>query len=89
MDPELATNDVLMMADEMLMPTYAPLHVVPASGHGSRITDADGKSYVDLGGGIALAARGQRWWCGRMSLMAKRWIDRRWLGTYVESLSDR
>ncbi|MGB5952067.1 MAG: FAD-dependent oxidoreductase [Ornithinimicrobium sp.] len=37
---------------------------------------------LDLGGGVALAAHGRRWWCGRTSLAAKRWIDKRWLTTY-------
>ncbi|MGB3185273.1 MAG: FAD-dependent oxidoreductase [Ornithinimicrobium sp.] len=37
---------------------------------------------LDLGGGVGLAWRGQRWWCGRSARIAKRWIDRRWLATY-------
>lgn len=37
---------------------------------------------LDLGGGVGLATRGQRWWCGRSALLAKRWIDRRWLAQY-------
>lgn len=39
-------------------------------------------SVLDLGGGIGLAARGERWWLGRSALLLKRWIDHRWLGQY-------
>ena len=39
-------------------------------------------SILDLGGGVGLAVRGPRWWCGRSALWLKRWIDRRWLATY-------
>lgn len=37
---------------------------------------------LDLGGGIGLAVRGERWWYGRSALWLKRWIDRRWLAKY-------
>lgn len=39
-------------------------------------------SILDLGGGIGLAVRGDRWWYGRSALWLKRWIDRRWLAKY-------
>ncbi len=44
---------------------------------------------LDLGRGVGLAWRGQRWWCGRSARLAKRWIDRRWLATYRSSRFDR
>ncbi|WP_372735354.1 NAD(P)/FAD-dependent oxidoreductase [Nocardioides sp.] len=37
---------------------------------------------MDLGGGLGLASRGRLWWFGRSSLIAKRWIDRRWIAGY-------
>lgn len=39
-------------------------------------------SVLDLGDGIGLAVRGRWWWCGRASLLLKRWVDRRWLDRY-------
>ncbi len=39
-------------------------------------------SILDLGGGSALAFRGDLWWEGRSALRLKRWIDRRWLRGY-------
>lgn len=37
---------------------------------------------LDLGGGTALAVRGRWWWLGRLSLLLKRRIDRRWINGY-------
>ncbi len=58
MDQNATTTEVLQGADELLMPTYAPLQIVPAHGHGSTIVDADDKRYIDLGGGIAVTSLG-------------------------------
>ena len=52
------TAGVLKAANELLMPTYAPLPIVPDRGEGSMIYDKDGNSYVDLGGGIAVTSLG-------------------------------
>lgn len=40
------------------MPTYRPLPMVPVSGAGCWLADADGRRYLDLAGGIAVAALG-------------------------------
>ncbi|MEX0868312.1 MAG: FAD-dependent oxidoreductase, partial [Nitriliruptoraceae bacterium] len=37
---------------------------------------------VDLGDGTAVAARGRRWFAGRLPRVVKRRIDRRWLDRY-------
>ncbi len=37
---------------------------------------------LDLGGGVGLAVRGDRWWYGRSAQWLKRRIDRRWLAKY-------
>ncbi len=52
------TAAILSAADNLLMPTYAPLQIVPDHGVGSTIVDTDGRSYVDLGGGIAVTSLG-------------------------------
>lgn len=39
-------------------------------------------SIIDLGGGLAVATRGGRWWGGRGALLLKRRIDRRWVESY-------
>lgn len=39
-------------------------------------------SVLDLGDGVGLAVRGRWWWYGTAALHLKRYIDRRWLGTY-------
>lgn len=43
---------------------------------------AQALSILDLGAGTALAVRGRHWWLGRVSLLLKRAIDRRWLAGY-------
>jgi acetylornithine/N-succinyldiaminopimelate aminotransferase len=50
--------ELLEAASNVMMPTYAPLPIVPDHGHGSRIVDTDGTEYVDLGGGIAVTSLG-------------------------------
>jgi acetylornithine aminotransferase/acetylornithine/N-succinyldiaminopimelate aminotransferase len=41
-----------------VMPTYARFDLVLKRGEGSRVWDVNGKSYLDLGGGIAVCALG-------------------------------
>ena len=43
-----------------LLPTYARLDVTFTDGHGSWLTDADGKRYLDLFAGIAVVGLGHR-----------------------------
>ncbi|MDI5932880.1 NAD(P)/FAD-dependent oxidoreductase [Halomonas kalidii] len=37
---------------------------------------------LDLGEGLGLAIRGQSWWTGRLMLLWKRWLDRRFMARY-------
>jgi acetylornithine/N-succinyldiaminopimelate aminotransferase len=43
---------------ERLLPTYARADLALVSGHGCRVWDADGREYLDFGGGIAVVALG-------------------------------
>jgi acetylornithine aminotransferase len=43
---------------ERLLPTYARADVVLARGEGCRVWDADGRPYLDFGGGIAVVSLG-------------------------------
>lgn len=44
--------------DQVMVPNYAPVQVIPVKGRGSRVWDQQGKEYVDLAGGIAVNALG-------------------------------
>ena len=44
--------------DDVMVPNYAPGSVVPVKGEGSRITDQEGREFVDLAGGIAVTCLG-------------------------------
>ena len=43
---------------ERLLPTYARADLVLVRGEGSRVWDADGRAYLDFGGGIAVVSLG-------------------------------
>lgn len=43
---------------DVMMPTYAPLPLIPASATGSRLTDEHGTTFIDLAGGIAVNVLG-------------------------------
>ncbi len=44
--------------DEVMVPNYSPMQMVPEKGEGSRLWDTDGKEYIDFAGGIAVNALG-------------------------------
>ena len=44
--------------DEWMMPVYAPAPFIPVRGAGSRLSDQQGKEYIDFAGGIAVNALG-------------------------------
>lgn len=44
--------------DQVMVPNYAPSHVIPVKGQGSLLWDQTGKEYVDFGGGIAVNSLG-------------------------------
>jgi len=44
--------------DEVMVPNYSPLPVIPVRGQGSRVWDQADKEYIDFAGGIAVNALG-------------------------------
>jgi len=56
--PGLDTAAVLDLAARHLTPNYKPAPLVLVSGEGVRVTDRDGRSYLDMVGGIAVNSLG-------------------------------
>ncbi|WMS88461.1 aspartate aminotransferase family protein [Pleionea litopenaei] len=44
--------------DQVMVPNYSPMQMVPVKGEGSRVWDSEGKEYIDFAGGIAVNALG-------------------------------
>ena len=44
--------------DQVMVPNYAPLNMIPVRGEGSRVWDQENNEYLDLTGGIAVNALG-------------------------------
>ncbi len=44
--------------DEVMVPCYNPMEVIPVKGKGSRIWDQQGNEYIDFAGGIAVSCLG-------------------------------
>lgn len=44
--------------DDVMVPNYSPLSMIPIVGKGSRVWDQNGKEYIDFAGGIAVNALG-------------------------------
>ncbi len=44
--------------DEVMVPCYNPMDVIPVKGKGSRIWDQQGNEYIDFAGGIAVSCLG-------------------------------
>lgn len=44
--------------DEVMVPNYSPLSMIPIKGDGSRVWDQFGKEYIDFSGGIAVNVLG-------------------------------
>ena len=53
-----AASDKLLQGLERLLPTYARADLTIVRGDGCRIWDADGREYLDFGGGIAVVSLG-------------------------------
>ncbi|MEZ5341419.1 MAG: aminotransferase class III-fold pyridoxal phosphate-dependent enzyme [Acidimicrobiales bacterium] len=72
----MSASEILDAAANVLVPTYAPLPIVPAVAAGSTVTDTEGNSYIDLGAGIAVTALGHNPPVLHAALMAQ--ADRLW-----------
>ncbi len=44
--------------DEVMVPNYAPMQMIPERGEGCRVWDTNGNEYIDFAGGIAVNALG-------------------------------
>ncbi|UTV27967.1 aspartate aminotransferase family protein [Photobacterium atrarenae] len=44
--------------DEVMVPCYSPMQIVPVKGRGARVWDQDDREYVDFAGGIAVSCLG-------------------------------
>ncbi|WP_322803244.1 aspartate aminotransferase family protein [Vibrio alfacsensis] len=44
--------------DEVMVPCYSPMEMIPVKGKGSRVWDQDGNEYIDFAGGIAVSCLG-------------------------------
>ena len=51
-------NEIIKQESDYMMPTYARYPVALVSGKGVRVTDSDGKTYMDLGSGIGVNSLG-------------------------------
>lgn len=51
-------SDRLLRGSERLLPTYARAPVTIVRGEGTRVWDAEGRAYLDFGGGIAVVGLG-------------------------------
>jgi acetylornithine/N-succinyldiaminopimelate aminotransferase len=59
--PAIVHNEaagIQLLFQENVIPSYGRLDLVLSHGSGSRVWDVNGKSYLDLGGGIAVCALG-------------------------------
>ena len=52
------TNSIRELFEQYVVPSYARFDLVTERGEGSHVWDANGKRYLDLGGGIAVCALG-------------------------------
>ena len=55
---EITTQELLEMSDKYIMSTYKRFPIVITRGLGVHVWDSDGRSYLDLVGGIAVCALG-------------------------------
>lgn len=44
--------------DEVMVPCYSPMQIVPVKGQGARVWDQDDREYIDFAGGIAVSCLG-------------------------------
>lgn len=54
----MTASETISLFDKYVMPTYGRQPLVFVRGKGSRVWDADGKEYLDFGGGIAVNVLG-------------------------------
>src|SRR3972149_1446848 len=52
------SQEIIGLFDKYVMPTYGRYPLAFVRGKGSRVWDADGKEYLDFGGGIAVNVLG-------------------------------
>ncbi len=52
------SQEIIALFDQYVMPTYGRYPLTFVRGQGSRVWDADGKEYLDFGGGIAVNVLG-------------------------------
>jgi len=52
------SQEIVALFDQYVMPTYGRYPLAFVRGQGSRVWDADGKEYLDFGGGIAVNVLG-------------------------------
>jgi predicted acetylornithine/succinylornithine family transaminase len=53
-----SSQEIISLFDKYVMPTYRRQRLVFVRGKGARVWDADGKEYLDFGGGIAVNVLG-------------------------------
>ncbi len=44
--------------DQVMVPNYSPMEMIPVKGEGSKVWDSNGQEYIDFAGGIAVNALG-------------------------------
>ena len=44
--------------DEVMVPCYSPMQIIPVKGQGSRVWDQNDREYIDFAGGIAVSCLG-------------------------------
>ncbi|MCW8329653.1 aspartate aminotransferase family protein [Photobacterium sp. SDRW27] len=44
--------------DEVMVPCYSPMQIIPVKGQGARVWDQDDREYIDFAGGIAVSCLG-------------------------------
>ena len=54
----MTASETISLFDKCVMPTYGRQPLVFVRGKGARVWDADGKEYLDFGGGIAVNVLG-------------------------------
>ncbi|MGX5173576.1 aspartate aminotransferase family protein [Aliikangiella sp. IMCC44653] len=52
------TNVTRETFNDVMVPNYAPLKIIPVKGKGAKLWDKDGNEYIDFAGGIAVNALG-------------------------------
>jgi acetylornithine/succinyldiaminopimelate/putrescine aminotransferase len=55
---EMNASEIIALYDRYVVPSYGRFPLVFVRGKGARVWDADGKEYLDFGGGIAVNVLG-------------------------------